>query len=75
MIFKEEKIMGEILKQTDEIRVDTEEEAKALIESFKEKASKEGFEIVSYTSTLKEKKSKNMVVDSYYIVKIIKRWN
>lgn len=66
--------MGEILKQTDEIRVDTEEEAKALIESFKEKASKEGYEIVSYTSTLKEKKSKGEVISSSYTVKIVKRW-
>ena len=64
----------EIIKQTDEIRVGTEEEAKALIESFKEKANKEGYEIVSYTSTLKEKKSKGEVIDSYYIVKIVKRW-
>lgn len=64
----------EIMKQTDEIKVNTEEEAKALIESFKEKAKKEGFEIASYASTLKEKKSKGEVIDSYYIVKICKRW-
>lgn len=30
----------EIMKRTDEIRVDTEAEAKALIESFKEKRKK-----------------------------------
>ena len=64
----------EIMKQTDEIKVGTEEEAKALIESFKEKAACEGYEIVSYTSTLKEKKSKGMVTESFYIVKIVKRW-
>ena len=64
----------EIMKQTDEIRVDTEEEAKALIESFKEKAKKEGFEIASYSSTLKEKKSKGEITDSYWTVKICKRW-
>lgn len=66
--------MGEIMKQTDEIRVDTEEEAKALIESFKQKAKTEGFEITNYSSTLKEKKSRGEIVDSYYIVKIVKRW-
>jgi len=65
----------EIMKQTDEIRVDTEEEAKALIENFKAQADANGYEIVSYTSTLKEKKSKGEVIDSYYIVKIVKRWN
>lgn len=64
----------EIQKRTDEIRVDTEEAAKALIESFKEKSREEGYEVVSYTSTLKEKKSKGEVIDSYYIVKIIMRW-
>lgn len=64
----------EIMKRTDEIRVDTEEAAKALIESFKEKSREEGYEVVSYTSTLKEKKSKGEVIDSYYIVKIIMRW-
>lgn len=64
----------ELIKQTDEITVGTEEEAKALIESFKEKARTEGFEIVSYSTTLKEKKSKGEVIDSYYICKIVKRW-
>lgn len=65
---------GTLIKQTDEIQVDTEEEAKALIESFKEKAKVEGYEVVSYSSTLKEKKSKGEVISSYYICKIVKRW-
>lgn len=65
----------EIMKQTDEIRVETEEEAKALIENFKQKANEEGYEIVKYTSTLKEKKSKGEIIDSYYIVSITKRWS
>ena len=64
----------ELIKQTDEITVGTEEEAKVLIESFKEKARTEGFEIVSYSTTLKEKKAKGEVIDSYYICKIVKRW-
>lgn len=64
----------ELIKQTDEITVGTEEEAKALIESFKEKAKTGGFEIVSYSTTLKEKKAKGEVIDSYYICKIVKRW-
>lgn len=66
--------MEELMKQTDEIRVDTEEQAKALIEKFKEKAAIDGYEITNYSSTLKEKKSKGEVIDSYYIVKIVKRW-
>ena len=64
----------ELIKQTDEITVGTEEEANALIENFKEKAKTEGFEIVSYSTTLKEKKAKGEVIDSYYICKIVKRW-
>lgn len=64
----------ELIKQTDEITVGTEEEAKALIESFKEKARTEGFEIVSYSTTLKEKKSKREVIESFYLCKIVKRW-
>lgn len=64
----------EIMKRTDEIRVDTEEEAMALIESFKEKSRTEGYEVVSHTAILKEKKSKGEVIDSYYIVKIVMRW-
>lgn len=67
--------MGELLKQTDEIRVESEVQAKNLIEEFKEKAREEGYEITSYTSTLKEKKSKGEVIDSFYIVKIVKRWS
>lgn len=64
----------ELIRQTDEITVGTEEEAKALIENFKEKAKAEGFEIISYSTNLKEKKAKGEVIDSYYICKIVKRW-
>ena len=64
----------ELIKQTEEITVGSEEVAKAIIESFKEKAKTEGFEIVSYSTTLKEKKAKGEVIDSYYICKIVKRW-
>lgn len=62
--------MGELLKQTDEIRVETEEQAKELIESFKQKAREEGFEVTSYSATHKIKKD-----DDYYLCKIIKQWS
>ncbi len=64
-----------LLKQTDEIRTETEEEAKALIENYKKKSFEEGYEIISYTSTLKEKKCKGEVVEQYVINKIVKRWD
>lgn len=57
------------MKQTDEIRVNSETEAQALIDSFKEKAREGGYEIASYSSTHKTKKD-----DDYYIVKIVKQW-
>lgn len=47
-----------IMKQTDEIRVDTYEEAKALIEKFKSDAKKEGYDVISSAATLKEKSLK-----------------
>lgn len=61
--------MGEIQKQTDEIRVNSETEAQALIDSFKEKAREGGYEITSYSSTHKTKKD-----DDYYLIKIVKQW-
>lgn len=67
--------MLELIKQTEEYLVDTEKEAQALIEKFKEKSSEEGYEVVSYTSTLKEKKSKGEVIESHYLVKLVKRWS
>ena len=65
----------EIMKQTDEIRVDTEEEAKALIDDFKNKAIQGGYEIASYSSNKKDKKLKGEVVDEWVVVKIVKKWS
>lgn len=64
----------ELIKQTDEITVDTETEVRKVIEDFKEKGREEGYEVVNYSSKLKEVKAKGEVIDSYYIVKITKRW-
>lgn len=64
----------EFMKQTDEIKVGTEDEAKALIEKFKRDAKEEGYEIASYSATKKEKKSKGEIIDSFVIVKIVKKW-
>jgi len=40
--------MGEILKRTEEWRVNDEAEAKALIEQAKKKELDDGYELVSY---------------------------
>ena len=49
--------------------METEEDAKALIEDFKNKALQEGFEIASYSATHKVKKD-----EDFYICKIVKKW-
>lgn len=64
----------EIMKRTDEVRVETEEEAKALVEKFKESGKVEGYDVIKYSIVLKEKKSKGEVIDSYYLVTIVMRW-
>ena len=67
--------MAELMKRIDEYKVFTEEEAVALIEKIKLDVDNEGYEVVSHSATLKEKKSKGEVIYAYYIVKIQKRWN
>ena len=44
------------------------------VEQVKAKSFKEGYELVSYASTKKEKKSKGEVVDEYWIVTIKKKF-
>jgi len=66
--------MGEIMKRTEEWRVETEEQAVALIEQAKENERTEGYELISYTSTKKEKKQKGEIIDEYFIVKLVKTW-
>ena len=61
--------MAELMKRTEEWRVETEEQAVALIEQAKTKGIKEGYELTSYSSTHKAKKD-----DDYFIVKTIKQW-
>ena len=69
MIFKEEIKMGEILKRTDEYRVETEADAKQFIEEVKQKAREGGYEIASYSATHKVKKD-----DDYYVIKVSMVW-
>ena len=57
------------MKRTEEWRVETEEQAVALIEQAKSKGIEEGYELTSYSSTHKVKKD-----DDYFVVKTIKQW-
>lgn len=61
--------MGEILKRTDEYRVETEADAKQFIEEAKQKAREGGYEIASYSATHKVKKD-----DDYYVIKVSMVW-
>lgn len=64
----------EMIKRTDEIRVETESAAAELIEEIKANAKKDGIEITNYSTTHKTKKSKGEIIDDYFIVKIVKVW-
>lgn len=59
----------EMIKRTDEIRVETESAAAELINEVKNKSIDEGYELTSYSSTHKAKKD-----DDYYVVKLVKTY-
>lgn len=62
-----------LLNNTETYRVDTEEEAKALIEEMKENAS--DYIVDSYSSVRKEKKKKGEIIAEGYQVKITKKYS
>lgn len=62
-----------LLNNTETYRVDTEEEAKALIEEIKENAS--DYIVDSYSSVRKEKKKKGEIIAEGYQVKITKKYS
>lgn len=64
-----------LLKRTDEYRVDTEEQAKQAIEDFTQDAKEKGYTISSASYTYKEKKAKGEVIDCGYLVKVVKVFN
>lgn len=57
-----------LLKTTDVYRVDNEEQAINLIESFKDKALSEGYTLTKSGYVLKTKKSKGEIIDSWVVV-------
>ena len=65
--------MNNYLVQVQEIyRVNTEKEAQDLISSAKEES---GYELIKYNCANKEKKSKGDVIDDWYKVSLVKRFN
>lgn len=64
----------ELKKITEEYQVDSEPEAKELIEEIKQDLNHEGYEVKSYSTVIKEKKKEGEVIDSWVNVKIVKAW-
>ena len=61
-----------ILKVTEEYRVDLEEEVKQLNEKMKSEATEKGYILNAFSYTKKEKKSKGDIIDEGYLVKAVK---
>ena len=62
-------IIMELLKRTEEYRVETEQEAENFIRDTKEAANEKGYELISYSATHKVKKD-----DDYYLLKLVKSY-
>ena len=61
-----------ILKVTEEYRVDLEEEVKQLNEKMKAEANEKGYILNAFSYTKKEKKAKGEIIDEGYLVKAVK---
>lgn len=61
-----------ILKQTEEYRADSEEEAIAVIESYKKDAEEKGYILGASGYTYKTKKAKGEIIDEAWVVKVNK---
>ena len=66
--------MKYINQVTEVYRIDTEEEVKAFNEQLKADAFENGYVLKSYAYTLKEKKKNGDILDSAYVVKVIKEY-
>ncbi len=61
-----------LLKQTEEYRADTEEEAKEIMEKFRQDAHDKGYTLGASGYTYKTKKAKGEIIDEAWVVKIQK---
>lgn len=60
------------LKTTEEYRTNTEDEAKEAMEYFRKEAREKGYEIGACGYTYKTKKAKGEIIDTAYVVKVVK---
>lgn len=64
-----------LLKETIELRADTEIEAKEIIESYRKNAAEEGYTIGAAGYTYKTKKAKGEIVDEAWVCKIVQNFS
>lgn len=64
-----------LLKETIELRADTELEAKEIIESYRKKAVEDGYTIGAAGYTYKTKKAKGEIVDEAWVCKIVQNFS
>ena len=62
-------MLKSLIKATNEIRVETEEEADQFHKELQQEAEKIGCILSTFTKTLRQKKSKGEVIDEYYQIK------
>lgn len=63
------------LEETVKMRVETEEEAKTLIENYKEASTSNGYIIKKAAYEYKTKKAKKEIIDEGYLVTITQTYN
>lgn len=64
-----------LLKETIELRADTEFEAKEIIENYRKEAAEKGYTIGAAGYTYKTKKAKGEIVDEAWICKIVQNFS
>lgn len=62
-------MLKSLIKATNEIRVETEEEADQFHKELQKEAERIGCILSTFTKTLRQKKSKGEVIDEYYQIK------
>ena len=67
--------MAELLKKVETYKVGTMAEAENYVAEVKTDPDNEGYEVKSYKIVKKEKKSKGIVVEEFFIVEFTKVWN
>ena len=65
----------QLIKKVEEYRVETEQEAVALIQEFKNKQATGGYEVIKSGYTMKTKKSKGEVISLWFVVSITMNFN